>query len=239
MNQPPNQRLIIVPTYNEAENIPKLLPELLKIHSSYDILVVDDSSPDGTGGIVQEMMKSNPRIQLLTRLKKDGLAGAYIAGFQWGLAKHYDSFLQMDADFSHSPKDVLRMFEGLEHSDQVIGSRYIKGGGTTGWTWPRKLISRGGNVYAQTILGLPYQDLTGGFNASKRKVLESIKLDTIRSQGYAFQVEIKYRSHRRGFKITEIPILFENRIYGYSKMSKDIIREAALRVIQMRNSVFA
>jgi dolichol-phosphate mannosyltransferase len=229
-----NRSLIIVPTYNEIENITQILTALNEKAVGSDILVVDDNSPDGTAAAVKTIMATHPQVHLLSREKKNGLAGAYIAGFQWGLEKHYDHFVQMDADFSHSPSDVPRLLKALETYDQAMGSRYIKGGSTSGWTLPRIVISRGGNVYARAVLGIPFNDLTGGFNAHRRKVLESIGLKDITSRGYAFQVEIKYRTFKKGFTQTEVPILFENRRYGTSKMSQDIVKEAALKVLQLR-----
>jgi len=227
--------LVIVPTFNEIENIVPLLTALDEKASESDILVVDDNSPDGTAEAVTAFAEKHPSVHLLSRDKKNGLAGAYIAGFQWGLARNYDAFVQMDADFSHSPSDVSRLLKALETHDQAIGSRYIKGGATSGWTLPRIFISRGGNIYAKTVLGLPFSDLTGGFNAHRRKVLETIGLHHITSKGYAFQVEIKYRTFKKGFKQVELPILFENRRLGESKMSQDIVKEAALKVLQLRN----
>lgn len=226
--------LVIVPTYNEIENITQLLTSLTDKAKNCDVLVVDDSSPDGTAEAVKTFAQNNPHVHLLSRKTKDGLAGAYIAGFKWGLEKKYNNFVQMDADFSHSPSDVPKLIEALKTHDQAMGSRYIKGGATSGWTLPRILISRGGNVYARTVLNMPFNDLTGGFNAHRRSVLETIGLDEITSRGYAFQVEIKYRTFKKGFTQIEIPILFENRRYGVSKMSQDIVKEAAYKVLKLR-----
>lgn len=233
-----NRCLIIVPTYNEIENITQLLTALDEKAPEADILVVDDNSPDGTAKAVKAFMEKHRQVHLLEREKKNGLAGAYIAGFQWGLEKHYDQFIQMDADFSHNPADVPRLLTALETYDQAMGSRYIKGGSTSGWTLPRIVISRGGNVYARAVLGIPFNDLTGGFNAHRRNVLESIGLKEITSRGYAFQVEIKFRTFKKGFKQTEVPILFENRKYGTSKMSQDIVKEAAFKVLKLRKLTF-
>lgn len=230
-----NPNLVIVPTYNEIENITQILTALTEKAPNCDVLVVDDSSPDGTADAVKTFAKTHPQVHLLSREKKDGLAGAYIAGFRWGLERPYERFVQMDADFSHNPTDVPRLIKALETYDQVMGSRYVKGGGTSGWTLPRVFISRGGNIYARTVLHLPYQDLTGGFNAHRRKVLETIGLGQITSRGYAFQVEIKYRTFKKGFTQIEIPIHFENRKYGVSKMSQDIVKEAAYKVFQLRH----
>lgn len=231
---PQNQALVVVPTYNEAENINRLLFALTRDVEGIDILVVDDSSPDGTAAIVERFSRLNDRVHLLSRPKKDGLAGAYIAGFNWGLQRGYQYFLEMDADFSHQPSDVNRFLFELKSNDVVVGCRYIEGGGIHGWGFVRQFISRGGNLYAQKVLSLPYQDLTGGFNGWRKEVLEAIDINTIKSKGYAFQVELKNRAHRKNFKIKEIPIRFHNREYGRSKMTMKIVGEAAFRVLQMR-----
>lgn len=226
--------LILVPTYNEIENITKFLNALIEI-PSVDVLVIDDNSPDGTALAVQELQKNTQRIHLLNREKKEGLAKAYLAGFKWGFERGYEVFIQMDADFSHSPKDVPRLLEALKTHDVAMGSRYVPGGATSGWSLIRKAISRGGNIYAQAILGIPYKDMTGGFNAWKKPVLEKMHLSEVKSKGYAYQVEMKYRCHKAGFKIKEVPILFENRVLGVSKMSGQIVWEAAGRVLKLRN----
>ncbi len=233
------KKLIVIPTYNEAENIGRILPEVLKYSPDCDVMVVDDNSPDGTGKIVEYICQSEKRVRLLKREKKEGLALAYLHAFDLAIKEGYDAILQMDADFSHSPSDVPKLFEALKTHDVAIGSRYVYGGGTSGWTWPRKMISRGGNLYAQMVLGTKVIDMTGGFNAWRSTVLKSLELDTVKSKGYAYQVELKYRAFKRGFSIKEIPILFLNRRFGYSKMSKEIIREAAFRVFQMKNFKFA
>jgi len=229
-----NNSLIIVPTYNEAENISELIDQVLATVPGAHILIVDDNSPDGTGRIVTRRAHLDARVHLLHREKKEGLAAAYQAGFKWGLAESYDYFLQMDADFSHSPLDAPRLLARLTDAQVAIGCRYIDGGSTEGWSFIRQGISRGGNTYAQIILRLPYKDLTGGFNAWRREALEKIRPETIRSRGYAFQVEMKYRAHKNGFMIREMPIHFENRKYGKSKMSGRIVWEAAFRVWQMK-----
>ena len=230
------KQIAIIPTYNEAENIRGLLKCLIETYSDLELLIVDDNSPDGTGSIVKQWQKTDPRIHLLARAGKDGLAAAYLAGFDWALKRKFDCILQMDADFSHNPKDVGRLLAVLSRADVAVGCRYTEGGDTIGWSPARRFISRGGNFYARRILGLHYRDLTGGFNAWKREVLESIQLSTIRSRGYAFQVELKYRAGRAGFSLEEVPIHFENRRFGTSKMSGDIVWEAAFRVFQMRFS---
>lgn len=230
--------LVIVPTYNEADNINALLFSLTRNVEAVDLLVVDDSSPDGTAALVKQFQQHEPRVHLLVRPKKDGLAAAYLAGFKWGLERGYETFIEMDADFSHSPADVNRFLEQFKKKevDVVVGCRYQAGGGVSGWSQIRESISRGGNFYARTILNLPYADLTGGFNGWRRNVLETIGLDRIRSRGYAFQVELKYRAHQKGFKIVELPIHFENRKFGKSKMTGKIVWEAAFRVLQLRRA---
>ncbi|MCX6102291.1 MAG: polyprenol monophosphomannose synthase [Proteobacteria bacterium] len=227
--------LIIVPTYNEIENITALLTALNETAKDSDILVVDDNSPDGTAGAIKSFMADHSQVYLLSRDKKNGLGGAYIAGFQWGLKRDYDYFVQMDADFSHEPGDVPRLLKALETHDQAMGSRYIEGGSTFGWSLSRILISRSGNIYARAILHLPFSDLTGGFTAHRRGVIDSIGIKEITSKGYAFQIELKYRTFKKGFKQIEIPILFKNRQLGTSKMSGSIVKEAAFRVLQLRN----
>ncbi|MBI4403116.1 MAG: polyprenol monophosphomannose synthase [Deltaproteobacteria bacterium] len=229
-----NKHLLIVPTFNEAANIKRLLKKLAVNAPFVDLLVVDDSSPDGTADIVRNYQKKNSNVHLLLQPHKMGLARAYIEGFLWGLARDYEAFIQMDADFSHDPRDLKRFFQELQNYDLVIGCRYANGGGIAGWSWLREGISRGGNVYARTILQLPYHDLTGGFNGWRRKVLESIGVQHIRSQGYVFQVELKYRAHQAGFSIHEIPIIFRDRELGKSKMTGLVVWEAAFRVLQMR-----
>jgi len=233
---PNHKALVVVPTYNEAENINQLLFALTRDVEGVDVLVVDDNSPDGTRGIVERFQKHESRVHLLNRQKKDGLAAAYLAGFGWGIEKGYDILIEMDADFSHRPADVNRFLKEMETCDVVIGCRYVDGGGISGWGWLRQFISRGGNTYAKFVLSLPLKDLTGGFNGWKREVLERINYKSIHSKGYAFQVELKCRAFKSGFKISEIPIHFENRVAGHSKMSSDIVWEAAFRVLQMRRS---
>jgi dolichol-phosphate mannosyltransferase len=226
--------LVIVPTYNEVENIGQLLACIQKDAPQFDVLVVDDNSPDGTAGIVRSQQLQDPRVHLLSRPKKDGLAAAYGAGFQWGIDNGYDMLVEMDADFSHEPRMLPVFLETMKQSDIVVGSRYVPGGKIVGWNWIRQCISRGGNIYARMVLGMPYLELTGGFNAWRTHVLKEIDGMHLRSKGYAFQVELKYRAHRKGFQFKEIPITFENRRFGKSKMSGNIVWEAALRVLQMR-----
>ena len=226
--------LVVIPTFNEAENIDLLLQRLLAEVPQVDILIVDDNSPDGTAQLVAKVIAREPRVHLLSREKKEGLAFAYRAGFRWGLERGFDAFIQMDADFSHDPQDTKLLVEHLHRHDVVIGSRYIRGGGTSGWEWHRKAISRGGNVYARLILGVHPQDMTGGFNGWTKKALQAIDYETVSSRGYAYQVEMKYRAIQAGFTPLEFPILFKNRTLGQSKMSSDIVFEAALRVLKLR-----
>lgn len=218
--------VIVVPTYNEAENVQLIIPEILDAVPQADVMVVDDSSPDGTGEIVSAMAARDARIKLFSRKGKEGLGKAYIAGFKKCLADGYDIIIQMDCDFSHKPSYLKDMLAQIEQYDLVLGSRYIKGGGTTDWALYRQFLSRGGNFYARTILGIPFSDLTGGFKCWRRKVLESIDLDSIAAAGYAFQMEMTFRSFKKGFKVKEIPIIFPDRTKGESKLGGDIFWES-------------
>lgn len=228
--------LVIVPTYNEVENVAALLEAIERHLPSGHILVVDDNSPDGTQRVVKQFQLRSPNIHLLSRLKKEGLSLAYAAGFAWGMERGFDFIIQMDADFSHDPKTLPRIVEHLKSSAVVTGSRYIPGGSVAGWSWVRQLISRGGNIYARRLLGMAGRDLTGGFNGWRTAVLRDINATDLKSRGYAFQVELKYRAFRKGYRITEIPIHFENRRLGKSKMSGDIVWEAALRLLEIRSA---
>jgi dolichol-phosphate mannosyltransferase len=228
--------LVIVPTYNEIENIQAFLDQVLSVTPpEVEVLVVDDGSPDGTGKLVMSLGQENPRIHLLERTRKLGLGLAYVAGFKWGITGGYDALIEMDADFSHHPKYLPPMLDYLKQYDFVIGSRYVKGGGTVNWGLSRKFISRAGSFYSRTILGAPIWDFTGGFNGWNRKVLTSIELDTIRSDGYSFQIELKYRSFSKGFEFFEFPIVFEDRRVGQSKMSNKIVFDAVLKVWEFRS----
>lgn len=226
--------LVIVPTYNEAENVRPLLEAIFAKAPDVNVLVVDDGSPDGTGQIVSEIAQHDQRVHLLARTKKDGLGKAYIAGFQWGLAKSFEALVEMDADFSHRPEDLVKLLEAIKQNDFVVGSRYVSGGATKNWSLLRKIISRGGSLYSRMILGFPLNDWTGGFNAWTRKALETIRLDSVKSNGYSFQIELKYKALRGGCKGTEVPILFEDRRVGQSKMSSKILIEALYRVWLIR-----
>jgi dolichol-phosphate mannosyltransferase len=226
--------LVVVPTYNEAENIPHLLPRILD-DSRLSVLVVDDGSPDGTGGLVAEMAARDDRIYLVERAGKQGLGTAYIAGFRYALERGADYIFEMDADFSHDPRYLPDLLHAAETAyDLVIGSRYVPGGGTTDWGIIRQMISRGGNIYARLILGMSLADLTGGFRCYRRRALESIDLGRIRSNGYSFQIEMAYRVHQAGLRVGEIPIVFPDRRVGASKMSKQIVAEALINVVKLR-----
>lgn len=228
-----NAALVCLPTYNERENIQSIIEEIL--HSApVDILVIDDNSPDGTGQVADLIASRERRVHVLHRAGKEGLGRAYIAGFQWALSRHYKYILEMDADFSHQPRYLPEFLRAIERYDLVLGSRYVEGGGTENWSKGRKLISKGGSLYARTILGLPVQDLTGGFKCFRREVLEAIDLESVQSTGYAFQIELTYRAYKHGFRVKEIPILFYERIAGNSKMNRKIVLEAIRKVWTIR-----
>ncbi len=228
--------LIVIPTYNERENAPAIYEAIKSLNIGVHILFVDDNSPDKTYEIVQSLSQKNSDVFLLKREKKQGLGRAYIAGFGWGLERGYDVLCEMDADFSHRPQDLKVILETLNAGkDFAIGSRYQSGGGTVNWNWFRKLISKGASVYSRIILGYPLKDWTGGFNAYKRHVLLAIGLETVNSEGYSFQIELKYKSIKKGFNYSEVPIIFEERRAGKSKMSFKIFFEAIVRVWAIRS----
>ena len=228
--------LIIIPTYNESDNIEKLLDLISRTDPAAHVLIVDDNSPDRTYEIVERLMQTSypGRLFLLKRAGKLGLGTAYIAGFKWALARDYEYIFEMDADFSHDPKYLPAFLAAIEKHDLVLGSRYVPGGGVKNWGLLRKFISRGGSLYARTILGLSLRDLTGGFKCFRRQVLESIDLDAVKSNGYSFQIEMTYRARCKGFRICETPIVFEDRTAGKSKMSRKIFLEAVLMVWKLR-----
>ncbi|HWR30992.1 MAG TPA: polyprenol monophosphomannose synthase [Negativicutes bacterium] len=228
--------LIIIPTYNERDNIETLLALITRTDPAAHILIVDDNSPDRTYEIVERLIQSVylGQLFLLKRAGKMGLGTAYIAGFKWALARDYDYIFEMDADFSHDPKYLPDFLAAIQTHDVVLGSRYVSGGGVKNWGVIRKFISRGGSLYARTILGLSLRDLTGGFKCFRREVLEAIDLDGIRSNGYSFQIEMTYRAKCKGFRIVETPIVFEDRTAGKSKMSRKIFLEAVLMVWKLR-----
>jgi dolichol-phosphate mannosyltransferase len=228
------KKCVIIPTYNEKENLQSLIPILLGLESEFDILIVDDSSPDGSGQIVENFAQQNKRVNLLTRSKKEGLGKAYISGFKWCLDKNYEVISQMDADFSHRPIDLDRILKAIESKDFIIGSRYVPGGQVENWGIVRKLISRGGSLYSRLILGFPTKDWTGGFNTWHARVLKDIGLDSIMSNGYSFQIELKYKAQKMGYVAHEEPILFADRRVGQSKMSLKIVLEAFYKVWMIR-----
>ena len=229
------QALVIVPTYNERENIARLINEVLEQDSRLEVLVVDDNSPDGTAAIVQGIAAATARVHLHQRERKLGLGTAYIAGFRWALERSYAFVFEMDADFSHPPSHLPQFLEGIRDADVVLGSRYRNGKVTVvNWPMSRLMLSYSANIYARFVTGLPLFDSTGGFKCFRREVLEAIDLAAVRSNGYAFQIEMSFRAWKRGFRIVEIPILFVDRTEGQSKMSKRIVREAVWMVWRLR-----
>ena len=227
--------LIVVPTYNERDNVRDIAARLLAALPVADVLFVDDNSPDGTGAILDELAAANPRVHVMHRAGKLGLGTAYIEGFTWGLARDYQYLFEMDADGSHDPKYLPQMFALAEDgADAVIGSRYVPGGGTENWGLGRQLISRGGGMYARTVLGIDVRDVTAGFICWRRSALEAIDLGSIGSNGYSFQIEMKYRAHKKGLKLVETPIVFVDRRVGQSKMSRAIFVEALVKVWALR-----
>lgn len=225
------QTLVIIPTYDEADNIAWIVGRVLDAQPAVDILVADDGSPDGTGAIADQLSKADPRIHVMHRGGKLGLGSAYRAGFAWGLARGYDVLVEMDADGSHRPEDLGRLLEAsAQGADLVLGSRWVPGGGVVNWPWYRRLISRGGTFYAQLMLGLPIKDATGGYRAFRRETLERLPLDEVASQGYCFQIDMARRVLGADMSIVEVPIIFVERVRGESKMSGGIVREALWRV---------
>lgn len=232
--------LVIVPTYNEASNIRLIVPEILSQDQRIDVLVVDDNSPDGTGQIADELAGQNQRIHVLHRDGKQGLGTAYVAGFKWALDRDYEYIFEMDADYSHDPKHLPEFFAAAQEADLVLGSRYLNGRVTVAnWPMTRLLLSYFANLYARIVTGHKLWDATGGFKCFRRKVLSSIELDSVRSNGYSFQIEMSFRAKRKGFKIREIPILFVDRTDGESKMSGAIVREAVWMVWRLRLQALA
>jgi dolichol-phosphate mannosyltransferase len=229
--------LICIPTYNEADNVTPIIVEVLKNSPpECDILIIDDGSPDGTAEIVEKVQTNFPRVHLLKRTKKDGLAAAYLAGFAWALERDYEWVFEMDADFSHNPRHLHDFFREIKSGnyDAIFGSRYVPGGGISNWSKFRLFISYGGSLYARMILRHPLHDWTGGFNAWSRKVLTGLNLKTIQSKGYSFQIELKYRTLNRNYRTLEIPIIFEERRTGTSKMSGSIFKEGTIGVLKMK-----
>lgn len=227
--------LIIIPTYNEIHNIQIIVKDILNLYdSSIEILVVDDNSPDGTGTFVEEFSKSEPRVHILKREKKMGLGTAYCAGFKYAITNKYDYVFEMDADYSHDPKEIPNFLKAIENHDLVLGSRYSKGINVINWPMKRLLLSYFANQYTKVITGLPISDSTGGFKCFRREVLEAINLNNIHSNGYSFQIEMTFKAWKKGFRITEIPIIFTERERGKSKMSNKIVKEAVFMVWKLR-----
>jgi dolichol-phosphate mannosyltransferase len=222
--------LVVIPTYNEADNIEPVVTRLRGAVPEADALVVDDGSPDGTGAIADRLAAADGQVRVLHRTEKAGLGAAYIAGFRWALAEGYDVVVEMDADGSHAPEELPRLLAGLRDADLVIGSRWVPGGETRNWPLSRKLISRGGSLYSRVMLRFPVRDATAGYRAFRRTVLEHLKLDEVASQGYCFQIDLAFKTWRDGFRVVEVPITFTEREVGRSKMSRSIVTEAVWRV---------
>lgn len=229
--------LVVIPTYNERENIQHLVPRILDQGEAFHILIVDDNSPDGTGALAEELARQEPRVHVLHRPGKLGLGTAYVAGFRWGLDFGAELIFEMDADFSHDPAMLPVFVEEIRDCDLVLGSRYVPGGGVRNWPLSRRLMSQGGSLYARTILGVPIRDLTGGFKCFRRHVLEALPLDQVQTTGYAFQIEMTYRALLAGFRVKEIPIIFVDRVQGASKMSRRVFLEAVIAVWRLRFSL--
>ncbi|MFM1828720.1 MAG: hypothetical protein RL624_961 [Bacteroidota bacterium] len=229
-------KLVIIPTYNEKENVAAIIKAVFSLDEGFHVLIVDDGSPDGTAAIVKEMQAQYPEsLFIIERTGKLGLGTAYIAGFKWALERNYAFIFEMDADFSHNPKDLIRLHKACESgADMSVGSRYTKGGKVVNWPWDRIFISKGGALYTQLITWMPIKDPTAGFVCYTQKVLASLPLNEIQFIGYAFQIEMKYRTWKAGFKITEVPITFIDRTEGVSKMSKGIVKEAMMGVWKMK-----
>ena len=230
-----HQNLVLIPTYNERENVERMVRKVFSLKTPFEILIIDDNSPDGTGKIVESLIPEFPgKLHLLKRKGKEGLGKAYLAGFAWGLSKGYEILTEMDADFSHAPHHLDEILNLMNNHSVVIGSRYVKGGGTVNWGLIRKIISKGGSIYSRMIF--PLNDWTGGFNSWRAEVLKAIQLDSIKSNGYSFQIELKYKALKNGYHIHETPIIFEDRRVGKSKMSFKIVIEAFYKVWMIRNS---
>jgi len=230
----PERALVVVPTYNERINLPLIVPLILQQDARIEVLVVDDNSPDGTGQLADQMAAGNRRIHVLHRPGKAGLGKAYLAGFRWALECGYDFIFEMDADFSHDPKFLPEFLQAIETADLVIGSRYRAGVNVINWPISRLLLSLGANEYARRVTGLPLTDSTGGFKCFRRRVLEAIDFEKVRSNGYSFQIEMSFRAWKQGFRLVEIPIVFTDRVEGQSKMEKRIVREAIWMVWWLR-----
>ncbi len=228
--------LIVIPTYNECENIPNLIADVLRIVPTTDVLVIDDNSPDGTGEIVDQIVAQNSHVHVLHRAGKLGLGTAYVRGFEYAIEQGYDCVFEMDADYSHDPHYLPRFFSAIENADLVIGSRYIPGGSTPNWSALRKFVSGGGNIFARAVLGIPVHDCTSGYRCYRTSVLQRFNLETLQVQGYAFQVAMAYNFWKNGFRVREVPIVFVDRRVGKSKMSRKIFVEAFFWVLKARFS---
>jgi len=226
--------LVIIPTYNELDNIRKLIPDIMNGYDNLDILIVDDNSPDGTGNYIEELAKNNRRVKLISREKKMGLGTAYIEGFKYALQNQYDYIFEMDADYSHDPSEIENFLTTIRERDLIIGSRYLTGVNVINWPMQRLMMSYFANLYTRIITGLPIHDATSGYKCFRRKVLEAINLDKVSSNGYAFQIEMTYKAWKKGFRVGEISIIFVDRVKGTSKMSRKIVREAVLMVWKLR-----
>jgi len=222
--------LVIIPTYNEADNIRIIVDRLRTSVPDVDVLIADDSSPDGTGDIADELARADPAIHVMHRSAKQGLGAAYLAGFAWGREHGYEAVVEMDADGSHAPEQLPLLLDALVDADLVIGSRWVRGGTVVNWPLHRLILSRSANLYTRIAIGMPVKDATGGFRAYRMTALEKMDLDTIASQGYCFQVDLAWRAHRNGFRVVEVPIRFAERERGASKMSSSVVREALWRV---------
>lgn len=230
----PDSTLVIIPTYNELDNLSKLLPDLLNRYEFINILIVDDNSPDGSAEFVEDLSKTDKRVNLLKREKKMGLGTAYIAGFKYALERGYDYVIQMDADYSHDPKEISNFLKEIKEYDLVLGSRYVKGVNVINWPMTRLLLSYFASAYTRAITWMPVKDATGGYKCFRKEVLKGVNLDKVKSNGYSFQIEMTYKAWKKGFKIKEIPIVFIDRAAGTSKMSKRIVREAIFMVWKLR-----
>ena len=230
------EKIVIIPTYNEKENISNILAAVFSLEQGFHVLVIDDGSPDGTADIVKGLQALYPgRLFIEERRGKLGLGTAYIHGFKWAVAREYQYIFEMDADFSHNPKDLERLYEACrDRADVAVGSRYVKGGGNVNWPWDRVMLSKGGSIYTRLITWMPVADPTAGFVCYRKEVLEAINLDAIKFVGYAFQIEMKFAAWKLGFRIEEVPIIFRDRTYGASKMNKGIVKEGILGVLYLR-----
>ncbi|MCX6420773.1 MAG: polyprenol monophosphomannose synthase [Actinobacteria bacterium] len=224
--------LVIVPTYNERENLPLIVGRIRTATPDVHILVTDDNSPDGTGQIADELVATDDHVHVMHRMGKEGLGAAYLAGFAWALENNYDVVVEMDADGSHQPEELQRLLSGLENADLVLGSRYVPGGQVRNWPKSREILSRGGNTYTRIMLGIPLRDATGGYRAFRASALRALQLDQVASQGYCFQVDLAWRASKMGLRVKEVPITFVEREIGASKMSRHIVVEALWRVTQ-------